>query len=59
MLRQRPEHRGTPPPLSEFVLIHDGFNRAWTGRPALLRYFLEEDYSFAVYRPVLSLSAAP
>ena len=59
VLGQRPEHRGTPPPLSEFVLIHDGFNRAWTGRPALLRYFLEEDYSFAVYRPVLSLSAAP
>ena len=50
VLGQRPEHRGTPPPLSQFVLIHDGFNRAWSRRPPLLRFFLDEDYSFAVYR---------
>ena len=56
-LGQRPEHRGAPPPLTGFELIHDGFNREWTRRPPLLRYFLAEDYSFAVYRPVPGAAA--
>ena len=58
-LGQRPEHRGAPPPLAGFDLIHDGFNREWTRRPPVLRWFLEEDYSFAVYRPVPRAGAAP
>ena len=58
-LGQRPEHHGSPPPLWGFDLIHDGFNRAWPLRPPLLRYFLEEDYSFAVYRPRPAPSGAP
>jgi hypothetical protein len=56
-LGQRPEHRGSPPPLPGFDLIYDGFNREWPLRPPLLRYFLEEDYSFAVYRPRLPAAA--
>jgi len=50
-LGQRREHRGTPPPLPGFVLLHDAFDheRTWDRGP--LRYFLEEDYSFAVYLP--------
>ena len=47
------------PPLPGFDLIHDGFNREWPSRPPLLRYFLEEDYSFAVYRPRQPQSGAP
>jgi hypothetical protein len=47
---QRPEHRGVPPPLSGFVLLHDFFNPQWRP-PPILGYFLEEDYSFAVYVP--------
>jgi hypothetical protein len=58
-LGQRPEHGGTPPPLTGFVLIHDSFNRDWPGRPPLLRYFLEEDYSFAVYEPTPPAGGAP
>ena len=58
-LGQGPEHRGTPPPLTGFVLIHDSFNRDWPRRPPLLRYFLEEDYSFAVYRPEPGPGAGP
>ena len=50
-LGQRPEHRGAPPLLSGFALRHDFFNREWSP-PPVLGYFLEEDYSFAVYVPV-------
>jgi len=50
-LGQRREHHGTPPPLREFTLLHDSFDREWARRPRLLRPFLEEDYSFAVYLP--------
>jgi hypothetical protein len=49
-LGQRPEHRGVPPPLAGFVLLRDAFNRRWHP-PPVLGYFLEEDYSFAVYVP--------
>ena len=48
-LGQRPEHRGTPPPLSGFTLLRDSFNPARPPWP--LGYFAEEDYSFAVYVP--------
>jgi hypothetical protein len=58
-LGQRDEHRGSPPPLAGFDLVHDGFNREWTRRPPVLRLFLEEDYSFAVYRPAAPPDAAP
>jgi hypothetical protein len=49
-LGQRPAYRGVPPPLSGFVLLRDSFNPRWHP-PPVLRYFLEEDYSFAVYVP--------
>jgi hypothetical protein len=49
-LGQRAEHRGVPPPLPGFVLLRDAFNREWRP-PPVLRHFLEEDYSFAVYAP--------
>jgi hypothetical protein len=49
-LGQRDEHRGVPPPLSGFVLLQDSFNPRWHP-PPVLGYFLEEDYSFAVYVP--------
>jgi hypothetical protein len=48
---QRREHEGTLPPLRGFVLVHDSFNRDRARQPRLLRPFLQEDYSFAVYLP--------
>jgi hypothetical protein len=55
---QRPEHRGTPPPLAGFVLVRGFFNPEWSP-PPILRYFLEEDYSFAVYVPAGSRGDGP
>jgi hypothetical protein len=52
VLGQRAQHRGAPPPLPGFNLLFDSFNREWGRGPAPLRFFLEEDYSFAVYVPV-------
>jgi hypothetical protein len=49
-LGQRPEYRGAAPTLAGFVLLHDSFNPRWHP-PPVLGYFLEEDYSFAVYVP--------
>jgi hypothetical protein len=57
-LGQRPEHRGAPPPLSGFVLLRGFFNPEWSP-PPVLRYFLEEDYSFAVYVPAASRGGRP
>lgn len=50
VLGQRHEHRGTPPPLSGFVLLRGAFNPGLRP-PWPLNYFVEEDYSFAVYVP--------
>jgi hypothetical protein len=48
LLGQRREYEGEPPQLAGFRLVLDWFNRE-LARPGLHRYFVAEDYSFAVY----------
>lgn len=48
LIGQRREHGGRPPALPGFVLVRDFFNPA-LAEPGLHRYFVPEDYSFAVY----------
>lgn len=51
VLGQPRGHRGDAPPVPGFVLFHDFFNPSLADPPPLLKYFVEEDYSFAVYLP--------
>jgi hypothetical protein len=51
VLGQRPEHRGRPPTLPGFVLVHDHFTPALASATGASRLFAQEDYSFAVYAP--------
>jgi hypothetical protein len=48
LIGQRREHGGRPPALPGFALARDLFNPA-LAEPGLHRYFVPEDYSFAVY----------
>jgi len=48
LLGQRREYEGEPPQLAGFRLVLDWFNRE-LARPGPHRYFVPEDYSFAVY----------
>jgi len=50
VLGQRREDGGRPPAVPGFVLVHDAFNPALAGA-GWRRRFVDEDYSFAVYRP--------